>query len=75
MKISRRQLRRLIIETVDAAAEWENVHRNSLVQQVGIDLEQAFAAAMPDSKFQFFKNFEDLKGRGNGYREGYGRAR
>ena len=72
MKITRRELRRLIIETVDAAAEWENVHRNPLVQQVGIDLEQVFAAAMPDSKFQFFKSFEDLKGRSarnHGYHE------
>jgi len=62
MKITRKELRRLIVEAVDKAGEWDSIQKSSLVQSVGKSLQQAFDAVMPENEFQFFDNYSDLKG-------------
>jgi len=75
MKITRKELRRLITEVVASrtavpAAEkeaiWSRNQSHPLVQKVARELEQAISAAMPETEIEIFTKHSDLGGhRGN----------
>ena len=71
MKITRKELRRLITEVVASrtavpAAEkeaiWSRNQSHPLVQKVARELEQAISAAMPETEIEIFTKHSDLGG-------------